>query len=37
MIYMYAETSMVMTDAIFVSQALYTALIAAFGILYGSI
>jgi hypothetical protein len=32
-----AEISMVMTDAIFVSQASYTALIAAFGILCGSI
>ena len=32
-----AEISMVMTDAKFVSQASYTALIAAFGILCGSI
>jgi hypothetical protein len=32
-----AEISMVMTDAIFVSQASYTALIAAFGIFCGSI
>ncbi len=32
-----AEISMVMTDAIFVLQASYTALIAAFGILCGSI
>jgi len=32
-----AEISMVMTGAIFVSQASYMALIAAFGILCGSI
>ena len=33
----YADISLVMTAAILVLQASYTALVAAFGVLYGSI